>query len=133
MDGAKVRSFRDLLIWQKGMELSTNCYRLTKTFPKEETYGLISQIRRASVSVPANISEGFGRDSTGDFIRFLRIAQGSLKEVETLLELSVRVECCPDADIRLSQNACTEIGKMIRSMIRKLKPRESGSDSQIVR
>ena len=114
------RSFRNLKIWEKGMDLSIDCYRLTKRFPKDEQYGLTSQIRRAAVSVPANIAEGFGRESTGDFIRFLRIAQGSLKELETLLELTSRIEDLPTPESARSLDSCIEIGKMTRSLIRKL-------------
>jgi len=77
----RIRKVKDLRVWQIGMDLSVSCYRFTESFPKAERYGLTSQIRRASVSVPANIAEGYGRASTGDYQRFLRIAHGSLSEV----------------------------------------------------
>jgi four helix bundle protein len=79
------RSYRDLLVWQRGVALALDCYRFSKKLPKEEMYGLTSQIRRASVSIPANIAEGHGRELTGSFVHHLRIAQGSLKELETEL------------------------------------------------
>ena len=81
----RIESYEDLEVWQLAMTLAEHCYELTKQFPKEELYGLISQIRRAAVSIPANIAEGYGRDQTGNFIQFLRIAQGSSRELETHL------------------------------------------------
>ncbi len=122
MEAEKVRSYRDLLVWQKGMDLSVNCYRLTKPFPKAEIYGLRSQIRRAEISIPTNIAEGYGRQSTDDYIRF-RIAQGSTKELETLLELSNRVDYCTDSERILRLKICDETGRMIRSLIRTLERR----------
>lgn len=74
-----VRSYRDLVVWQKGMDLVVDCYHLTATFPKAETYGLVSQIRRAATAVPANIAEGHGRDHLGDYLHHLSIAKGSLE------------------------------------------------------
>jgi four helix bundle protein len=79
MMAGKIQSYRDLEVWQQGMALAEVCYRITKTFPREEIYGMVSQIRRAAVSVPANIAEGYGRQYRNDYVRFLRIAQGSLK------------------------------------------------------
>jgi four helix bundle protein len=79
MAGGKIQSYRDLEVWQQGMALAEACYRITKTFPREEIYGMVSQIRRAAVSIPANIAEGYGREYRNDYVKFLRIAQGSLK------------------------------------------------------
>ncbi|ACC84986.1 four helix bundle protein [Nostoc punctiforme] len=90
-DKPSIQSYQDLKVWQEAMNLAEECYRVTKQFPKEETYGMISQIRRASVSIPANIAEGYGRRTRGEYIQFLYIAQGSLKELETHLLLSIRV------------------------------------------
>src|SRR5512144_3345374 len=81
------RSFRGLLVWQQGMELAKECYVLTRSFPREERYGITSQIRRAAVSIPANIAEGSGRTTSGAYLSFLRVAQGSLRELETYLLL----------------------------------------------
>ena len=78
-----IKSYRDLVVWQKAMELVTDVYELTKSFPKEELYGLTSQIRRSAVSVPSNIAEGYGRNSTQDYIRFLQIACGLLYKTQT--------------------------------------------------
>jgi len=76
-----MKTYRDLLVWQKAMTLVTEVYRKTKTFPREEVYGLTSQVRRSAVSIPSNIAEGYGRNSTSDYIRFLQIASGSLYEL----------------------------------------------------
>ena len=87
-----IRSFRDLIVWQKGMDLVVLAYGLSSAFPTDERFGLTSQMRRSASSVPANIAEGYGRESPGAYAQHLRIAQGSLKEFETHLELSRRLE-----------------------------------------
>ncbi len=86
---AEIRSFRDLVVWQKAMVLVEHVYGFSKLFPSDERYGLTAQIRRAAVSVPSNIAEGYGRHSTSDYIRFLQISLGSLNELQTQLELGV--------------------------------------------
>lgn len=103
------------------MDLAEASYRLTKQFPKEELFGMTSQIRRATSSIPANIAEGWGREGTKEFIQFLKIAQGSLKEVETHLLLSQRVDLATPAQVQPLLNQATEIGKMIRSLIGSLR------------
>jgi four helix bundle protein len=85
---AEIRSYRDLRVWQEAMTLVEDCYRFSKELPREELFGLTSQIRRAAVSIPANIAEGYGRDSKGSYVSFLKTAQGSLKELETHLILA---------------------------------------------
>ena len=87
----KVKMYEELEVWQVAMQLAEQVYALQKQLPKEETYGLGDQIRRAVVSVPSNIAEGFGRDSTADFVHFLYIARGSLFETRTQLELAKRL------------------------------------------
>src|SRR5438128_11380212 len=115
-----IRSYKDLDVWQKSMALAEDCYRATSEFPRDEIYGMTSQIRRAAVSIPANIAEGYGRDQTGSFIQFLRIAQGSAREVETHLILSGRIRLLRD-DVRdRLLDECESISKMLRSMIRAL-------------
>jgi four helix bundle protein len=83
-----INSYRDLRVWQDAMTLAESCYRLTRQFPRDELFGLTSQIRRAAASIPANVAEGHGRESTGNFVQSLRVAQGSLKELETHLLLA---------------------------------------------
>jgi four helix bundle protein len=102
------------------MALAESCYRLTGSFPREETFGLASQIRRAATSVPANIAEGHGRENTRMFVQHLRIAQGSLKELETHLLLSELVGVAIQATIERPMEQCDELGKMLRSLIRSL-------------
>jgi four helix bundle protein len=80
----KIESFQDLVVWQKSMDLVTECYQLVQRLPQSEQYGLASQMRRAAVSIPANIAEGFGRWHSKEFIHFLLVANGSLKELETI-------------------------------------------------
>lgn len=102
------------------MKLAEMCYRLTKMFPPDELYGMTSQIRRAAVSVPANIAEGYGRESRGDYIRFLQMAQGSLKELETHLILSERVNLTTLEAVNPLLEQCETVGKMLRALIRSL-------------
>ena len=90
-DAGRVESYRDLIVWQKSMELVERVYRMTRVFPKEELYGLSSQIRRAAVSIPSNIAEGQARKSTAEFLNFLSIAQGSRAEVETQTLIAQRL------------------------------------------
>ncbi|NEQ21072.1 MAG: four helix bundle protein [Microcoleus sp. SIO2G3] len=120
MMAGKIESYRDLEVWQQGMALAENCYRLTKTFPKEEVYGMVSQIRRAAVSIPANIAEGYGREYRNQYIQFLRIAQGSLKELETHLLLAVRVELITMQTAQPILAQCESTGKLLRALIRAL-------------
>ena len=100
------------------MTLAEACYRLTRKFPREELFGLTSQVRRAAVSVPADIAEGHGRENTGNFIQHLRIAQGSLKEIETHLPLAERVGILPASESREALVQCESLGKMLRALIR---------------
>ena len=102
------------------MDLAVECYGLTKSFPREEVYGMVSQIRRASASVAANIAEGYGREATGAYVHHLKIGQGSLKELETHLLLSERVGLVGADQIRSAMLLSDETGKMLRSLIRRL-------------
>jgi four helix bundle protein len=91
MSDEAIQSYRDLRVWREAMLLAELCYKFTRVFPRDELFGLTAQIRRAGASIPANIAEGYGRDNPGSYVQFLRIAQGSCKEVETHVLLSVRV------------------------------------------
>jgi len=115
-----IESYRDLRVWQESMNLAEICYKVTKTFPKEEIYGMTSQIRRAATSVPANIAEGYGREYRQEYIQFLHIAQGSLKELETHLLLAQRVELLPTENADSTLKQCESVGKLLRPLIRSL-------------
>ena len=118
MSGAQ--SYRELLIWQKSMDLCEASYSFTRQLPKEKQYGLVSQMRRAAVSVPSNIAEGFAREHKGSFAQHLRIAQGSLKELETQLVICQRVGLAPANQVDPLLIKTDEIGRMIRSFSRTL-------------
>ncbi len=115
-----IRTFRDLVVWQKAMALVTEIYRHTKSFPKDETYGLISQIRRSAVSIPSNIAEGFGRYATNDYVRFLRISMGSLFELETQIEISRNLGYLSKDEFGTLDSNCREVERMLSSLIRSL-------------
>ena len=123
-----IRSFHDLIVWQKAMALAEASYRLTGAYPRQEIYGMVAQIRRAAVSVPANIAEGYGRESTGAFIQFLRIAQGSLKELETHILLSERLKLTANERTMVVRTECEEVGRLLRALIRSLQTKEGGSE-----
>ena len=114
-----VQSYRDLKVWQNSMMLVEGCYRLTQGFPKEEVYGLSSQLRRAAISIPANIAEGYGRGSRPTYLHFLKIAQGSLKELETHLLLSYRLGFVSNLLSEPLLDQCDQLGRMLGTMIRK--------------
>ena len=118
-----MRGYRDLRVWQRSMDLAVGVYRLTSGFPPEEGFGLTSQSRRAAVSIPANIAEGYGRGTRPSYASFVRIAQGSLKELETHLFLAQRVGLCTDREIEGLLSEADEIGRMLRSLPGKLSPK----------
>jgi four helix bundle protein len=116
----EVKSYKDLMVWQRAMDLTSLVYRLCAELPADEKYGLVSQARRAAVSVPANIAEGHQRASTKDYLRFLSIASGSLAELETLIELASRLYSLPSTSLRELVQQADELGKMLRSLQQRL-------------
>ena len=115
-----IQNYRDLIVWQKAMDLAEEIHRLTKTFPREELYGLTSQIRRAAVSVPSNIAEGHARQSTAEFRNFLSISLGSLAEVDTQQLLAQRFEYLTREQATKATQLMQEIAKMLHSLRAKL-------------
>ena len=113
--------FKDLIVWQKAMDLVTDVYRVTDRFPKREVYSLTDQIRRAAVSVPSNIAEGQAHFSKPEFIHFLRHSSGSLAELETQLLLADRLEYTDRADSELLLKQVVEVGKLLNGLINSLK------------
>lgn len=116
----KVKDYRDLLIWQKGMALAKLIYELTTNFPKEEKYGLVSQMRRAAISIPSNIAEGQAHHGTGEFLHFLSHAEGSTAELDTQILLCVGLNLCQEYQITNIQDMIRELRKMFLSLRRKL-------------
>lgn len=125
--GERIRTYRDLMVWQKSMSLVTDVYRLPRSFPKEEMYGLTSQMRRSAVSVPSNIAEGYGRNSTHDYVRFLRIAMGSLYELQTQMEIAGNLGYADNNPPESIDQSAREIERMMSSLIKRLdeKPMEN--------
>ena len=115
-----VSSYRDLMVWQRAMELVEVVYRLTGRLPATETYGLASQLQRAAVSLPSNIAEGHARESTREYLRYLLIVRGSLAELETQLLLCERLRLLSADDISPALAISDEIGKMLRGLQRSL-------------
>lgn len=115
--GQPINSYRDLTIWQDAVSLAEQVYTLTGGFPREELFGMTAQLRRSTVSIAANIAEGHGREQTQIFIQFLRIAQGSLKEVETHVIICQRVRLIETAIADDLLGQCASLGKRIRSLV----------------
>ncbi len=105
------------------MDPAEACYGLTRSFPREEVYGMTSQVRRSATAIPANIAEGYGREGSGESVQFLRIARGSLKELETHLPLASRVGLASEDEITHLPKRCETVGKMLWSLIRSIRAR----------
>ena len=118
---AEYSSYKDLIVWKKGIELVKEIYSIAKLLPKEETYALSDQMRRAAVSIPSNIAEGQKRNSKKDFVQFLSIAAGSVAELETQMTVCKEVGFVSDEELSDGFALCEEIGKMLGAMIGKLK------------
>jgi len=116
----RVQSYRDLIVWQKSIELVKNVYRLMRKFPKFETYGLADQLRRSSVSVPSNIAEGQARQHTGEFRQFLYVSLGSIAEVDTQIIIAEQLNYISEEEAKEIQLLIIEIQKMLRALIAKL-------------
>ncbi len=116
-----MKTFRDLLIWQKSMNLVTEIYQITNSFPKEEIYGLSSQIRRSSISIPSNIAEGYGRNGKIELLRFLNISISSLFEMQTQLEISFNLKYITEYQFSKINGESRELERMLSAFIKKLK------------
>ncbi|MEE8169535.1 MAG: four helix bundle protein [Phycisphaerae bacterium] len=115
---SRIRTYRDLIAWRKSMDLASMIYRETRRLPEAERYGLIAQLRRAAVSIPSNIAEGYARQTTSDYLRYLRIARGSLAEVSTQLELAIELHLMPANEELTSQ--IEEVDRILQGLIRSL-------------
>ena len=116
----KIRDYKDLLVWQKGIALAKEVYKVTGRFPSEEKFGLISQMRRAAVSVPSNIAEGQARNTRGEFIQFLSHAEGSLAELDTQARIASELGFCPEDMLSMLVLRIVELQKMLKSLRTKL-------------
>ena len=114
----KKNTYKDLIVWQKSIALVTSLYAITKTFPADEKFGITSQINRAVVSVPANIAEGWGRESSKNYLQFLRISRGSLMEVETLLLISRNLNFISEQNYIEVNQQIDEVGKILQGLIK---------------
>ena len=117
------RNYRDLLAWQRAMDLVDAVYQATRRFPPEERFGLTSQLRRAAVSIPSNIAEGQGRRTTPDFVRFLSIAHGTVREVETQVMIACRQSYLTTEQQEALLSLCAETGRLIQGLLNKLSKR----------
>lgn len=115
-----IKDFKDLIVWQKSMELVAEVYRLVKKLPKEELFALSNQITRSAISIPSNIAEGQGRNTAKEFNHFLAIAKGSKAELETQLLLCVKINYLNNSEIEIAINLIQEVGKMLYSLQKKL-------------
>lgn len=123
-----IQSYRDLNVWQEAMSVAEAIYQLTETFPQSELYGLTTQMRRASVSIAANIAEGNGRETSGAYVQFLRISQGSLKELETHLFLAQRVGLADSQQAEPILSECDKLGRMLRGLIRAIQDKSRAEE-----
>jgi four helix bundle protein len=115
-----MKNYRDLLVWQKAMHFVNEIYYHTKSFPDEERYGLTLQLRKCSISLPSNMAEGYGRKSTQDYLRFLKIANGSLFELQTQLEIARNLEFLDEENFFKLFELSREIERMLSSLIKKI-------------
>lgn len=110
--------YKDMIVWQKAMDLTDEIYHLVKSLPREELFSLSDQLRRAAVSIPSNIAEGYGRQTEKEYKQFLSMARGSVFEVETQLTICIRQGFLSDADTQTARALCDEIGRMLTTMSR---------------
>ncbi|HCY41268.1 MAG TPA: four helix bundle protein [Prolixibacteraceae bacterium] len=118
-----MKTYREFIAWQKAMAFVTDIYKITRSFPKEELFGLTSQIRRSAVSIPSNFAEGFGRKGNNEFLRFIRISVGSLYECQTQLEIARNIEYIKDLEFDSVLTQSKEIEALLRGLEQKLEQR----------
>ena len=114
----RIKSYKDLIVWQKAISFVSDVYAITKTFPNEEKFGLVNQLNRAVVSIPSNIAEGWGRESSKNYLQFLRISRGSLMEVETLMIISKNLNYINDNNFKHIIEQLEEVSKILQGLIK---------------
>ena len=117
MEG-KIKTYKDLIVWQRSIQLVTTVYSLTKTFPSDERFGLVSQLNRAVISIPSNIAEGWGRELSKNYLQFLRISRGSLMEVETMILISKKLGYINEENFKELNKEIEEVGKILQGLIK---------------
>jgi four helix bundle protein len=122
-----VQTYRDLIVWQKAMDLVVEVYKATESLPSDERFGLTNQLRRAAVSIPSNIAEGFGRGSQNEFQRFLSIARGSLFEVETQVQIAYRLSFLSEHEQIVLMRRADEVGRILRGLSKSVDARKGQS------
>ena len=118
------RDYRDLIVWQRAMDLAAEVHEVSTRLPRHESFGLVPQLRRAAVSIPSNVAEGSGRRTTREFIAFLHIARGSLSELQTQLLLAQRVGYLRETESARPLSLCDEVGRLLNAVVRGLKRRQ---------
>lgn len=113
----KINTYKDLIVWQKAVALVTSVYALTKSFPQEEKFGIVNQLNRAAVSIPSNVAEGWGRESSKNYLQFLKIARGSVMETETLLVISKNLNFISDSQFLSITQEIEEVSKILQGLI----------------
>jgi four helix bundle protein len=116
-------SFRNLTVWQRAIQLTVAIYKLTSSFPDSERFGLVNQLRRASVSVASNIAEGYGRSTKGEYIQFLGHARGSNSEVETQIVIAKALGFGSKQMLKMSEDLCSEVGRLLGALLKSLRPK----------
>ncbi len=117
MEG-KIGTYKDLIVWQKAILLVTDVYKLTKTFPQDDRFGLVSQLNRAVISVPSNIAEGWGRELSKNYLQFLRVSRGSLMEAETMILISKNLNYIDEKEFKEISKKIEEVGKILQGLIK---------------
>ena len=128
-----IKNYKDLLVWQKAMDLTVEVYRLVKFLPREETYALSDQMRRAVVSIPSNIAEGHGRNSTKEYVKFLFVARGSQAELETQLQICIRLKYFSKDEADVALSLCDELNRMLNGLINSLRSRINDDNSPFLK
>ena len=125
----KIKSYQDLIVWQKSVLLVTDIYTITKTFPQDERFGITSQLNRAAVSIPTNIAEGWGRETSKNYLQFLRISRGSIMEVQTLLIITKNLNYISEEKFDILRNKTEEVGKILQGLIKSINEKISLTDN----
>jgi four helix bundle protein len=125
----EVRTYKDLIAWQKAIALVTDIYKVTRTFPSDEKFGLISQLNRAAVSVPSNIAEGWGRETQGNYLQFLRNSRGSLMEIQTQFIIAMNLDYITPEQHKLISEKCDEVGRILQGLIKSINVKKNLTES----